>query len=199
MISFASCVLSAAVQIVYVVVTKIANDAKKGKVSSQSSRLIHKTIKKISDDIESQDYNTAVSALMIQFNGINGEPDWRPKIELMKGEYSCDLDAFKKFLVLLAPFAPHIAEELWESIGGKTSICSESWPAYDESMLKGNTIQLIVQVNGKMRDRITVPADVAEQAAEKFARESKNVARFLQNQEVKNVIFVPGRLINFVL
>jgi leucyl-tRNA synthetase len=181
------------------VVTKIASDAQKGKVVSQSSRLIHKTIKKISDDIESQNYNTAVSALMIQFNGVDGEPDWRPKTEAMKGEYACDLDALKKFLILLAPFAPHIAEELWKLVGGKTSICSEIWPTYDESMLRGDTIQLIVQVNGKMRDRITVPADITEQAAEKFARESKNVARFLQDQEIKNVIFVPGRLINFVI
>ena len=146
----------------------------------------HRTIKKVDDDIETQNYNTAVSAMMILANKISE---------------TGEMDNFvaESFLKILSPFAPHISEELWEKLGRKSSISQESWPEYDESLARQQEFDLVVQVNGKVRDRIRVPADITEQLAEKKARESEKVAKYLAGQAVKNVIFVPGRLINFVI
>ncbi|MFA6255462.1 MAG: leucine--tRNA ligase [Patescibacteria group bacterium] len=186
---------------VYKVVSRIAEDLKKSEIRNQNleSRLIHRTIKKVSADIETQDYNTAVSALMIQFNGVDGNPDWRPKIEEMKGDYFCDINALKNFLKILSPFAPHICEELWQMLGYKESIFKEAWPTYDDSLAKEEEIELVIQINGKIRDKIKVPADITEQLAERTALESEKVTKYLADKTVKNVIFVPGRLINFVI
>jgi leucyl-tRNA synthetase len=148
--------------------------------------LAHRTIKKVGADIETQDYNTAVSAMMILANKI---------IEVKK------IDNFiaESFLKILCPFAPHLSEELWQLSGHKDSITKEAWPKYDENLVKEQEIDLVVQVNGKVRDKIKVPADITEQSAERFAWESEKVSKYLANQKVKNIIFVPGRLINFVI
>jgi len=148
--------------------------------------LTHRTIKKVDDDIESQDHNTAVSAMMILANKI---------IDL--GE----MDNFvaETFLKILSPFTPHICEELWQNLGHKDSITTQDWPKYNETLAKVQEIDLVVQVNGKVRDKIKVPSDITEQLAEKKARASAKVTKYLDGQTVKNVIFVPGRLINFVI
>ena len=161
--------------------TDIADQA-----SSELISLTHRTIKKVGDDIESQDYNTAVSAMMILANKI---------IESKK------IDNFiaESFLKILSPFAPHISEEIWQLLGHKNSIIKEDWPRYDENLAKEQEIDLVIQVNGKVRDKMKVPADITEQSAEKFARGSEKVSKYLEGQTVKNIIFVPGRLINFVL
>jgi leucyl-tRNA synthetase len=190
---------------VYTVVSKIAKDLKKSKVTLrqaqddlQKSKLIHSTIKKVSQDIETQDYNTAVSALMIQFNGVDGQPDWRPRIEAMKGHYFCDLDALEKFLIILSPFAPHLAEELWQKFAHKKSIFLQSWPKFDQNLIKPAEIELVAQINGKVRDRILVTADLNQEQAEKIVKASPKVVAYLAGKEIKKVIFVPGRIINFV-
>ena len=138
------------------------------------------------DDIETQDYNTAVSAMMILVNKI---------IDLN------EVDNFvaESVLKILSPFAPHICEELWEKLGHKDSITTQTWPEYDESLIQTQEIDLVVQVNGKVRDRVKVPTDITQQLAEKKARGSKKIAGYLDGQTVKNVVFVPGRLINFVV
>ena len=148
--------------------------------------LTHKSIKKVGNDIETQNYNTAVSAMMILVNKI-----------LEKKE----IDRFiaDSFLKILYPFAPHICEELWQITKHKKSLTDQSWPAYDEAYMKESEIELIVQVNGKVRDKIRVPVDITEQMAEKLSRESAKVSKYLSGQTVKNIIFVPGRLINFVV
>lgn len=148
--------------------------------------LLHKTIKKVSSDIETQDYNTAVSAMMILANKI---------LEVKE----MDKFAAENFLKILYPFAPHISEELWQQTKHKGSLMEAKWPEYDESLIKESEVDLVVQVNGKVRDKIKVSADITEQMAEKLARESEKVSRHLAGQEVKNIIFVPGRLINFVV
>ena len=148
--------------------------------------LAHQTVKKVSQDIETQDYNTAVSAMMILANKIMAVGEMDPAVAA-------------SFLKILAPFAPHLAEEIWQNLGNKKSITREKWPEYDEDLIKDQEIELVIQVNGRVRDRIKVSASINEQLVEKKARESEKVAKYLAKQTVKNVIFVPGRLINFVV
>ena len=184
---------------VYTVVSKIAQDLKELRIKNQESRLIHKTIKKVSEDIETQDYNTAVSALMIQFNGIDNQPDWRPKIEAMKGQYVCDTSALESFLILLSPFAPHLAEELWQKLGHPDSIFNQKWPTYDEKLIAADEVELVIQINGKVRDKIMVALTISQPAAEDLATKSEKIKNYLAGKEIKKIIFVPGRLINFVI
>ncbi|MFA5021859.1 MAG: leucine--tRNA ligase [Patescibacteria group bacterium] len=148
--------------------------------------LANKTIRKIGHDIETQDYNTAISALMILANKI---------IEIG----SMDKDIAEVFLKILSPFAPHVTEELWQQLGQKKSISQEEWPQFNPALIKEEEVDLVVQVNGKFRDRIRVPADITEQRAETLARESEKVNKYLADKTIKNIIFVPGRLINFVV
>ena len=110
-----------------------------------------------------------------------------------------DKTTAEAFLKMFSPFAPHVCEELWEGLGHKGSMAFQPWPKYSQSLAKASTIFLVVQVNGKLRDKITVEAGITEQMAEKLARESEKVAKYLEGQAVKNVIFVPDRLINFVV
>lgn len=148
--------------------------------------LTHKTIKKVSEDIETQSYNTAVSALMILTNKI---------LDLKQ------MDEFvgESLLKLLYPFAPHLGEELWRLTHKKGSLSDEAYPRHDESAIQDKEVVLIVQVNGKVRDKITVPSGITEQRAEAVARDSEKVAKFIEGVEVKNIIYVPGKLINFVI
>ena len=148
--------------------------------------LVHQTIKKVSRDIETQDYNTAISALMILANTIAKHGSMNRFI----GE---------SFLKLLSPFAPHVAEELWLKTKHRRSIQLEAWPSYDEAMLTAQQFKLIVQINGKVRASVLVDADITEQLAEAVARQLDQVTRHLAGKTVENIVFVPGRLINFVV
>ncbi len=148
--------------------------------------LLHRTLKKVSDDIESQSYNTAISAMMILANKI---------IETGK----MDIETAEYFLKILSPFAPHICEEIWQATGNKGLISDQKWPKYNAQIAFEQEIELIIQVNGKVRDKIKVKPDITEQSAEANAYKSEKVLKYLEGKEVKNVIFVPGRLINFVI
>jgi leucyl-tRNA synthetase len=149
-------------------------------------RTLHKTIKKVTEDLEHFHFNTAVSALMIFVN----EATQLPK--LPRG-------AFEKFLTLLAPFAPHLAEELWEKLGNKKSIHLEAWPSFDEKLAVDDQIDLVVQVNGKLRDTISVAADIDEKAALDLAKKSEKVQKWLEEKEIRKEIFVKGKLVNLVV
>ncbi len=155
-------------------------------VDSDLVSLLHRTIKKVGDDIESQSYNTAVSAMMILANKI---------LESKKIDY----ETAESFLKILSPFAPHICEEIWQAMGNKDLISIRHWPEYNDELAIGQEIELIVQVNGKVRDKIKVKSEVTRQSAEKIAASSHKVAKYLEGKEIKNVIFVPKRLINFVV
>jgi leucyl-tRNA synthetase len=151
-----------------------------------TSPLLHKTIKKITEDIETFRYNTAVSALMILLNDFekNGA-----------GE-----EAKGIFLKLLAPFAPHIAEELWrEELGKKTSIHREAWPKYDAKMIKDETFALVIQVNGKVRDNVEATAGISESEANELALGREKIKNILGGAKPKRVIYVAGKLINIVV
>ena len=178
---------------------KIKNQKSKIKNTNQNSkldRLLHKTIKKVSEDLENCKFNTAVSALMILTN------------ELEKQE-KISLNHYSKFLILLAPFAPHITEELWRQLGpastkssaGKhqDSIHDEKWPKYDSELIKEEMITLIIQVNGRVRDKIEVEVNISEEKAKELVISSKKVQKWISGKEIKKIIFVPRKLINIVI
>ncbi len=157
-----------------------------GVTGQELKSTLHKTIKKITDDIEHLHYNTAISALMIFFRELE----------------SADLDraAFEAFIKLLAPFAPHMAEEVWRNVlGHETSIHLEPWPEYDEKFTKEKTFTLVIQVNGKVRDSVEAPSGITEQEAEETALRRERIAGLVGSKKPKRIIYVPGRLVNLVL
>jgi len=154
--------------------------------NSKLEKLAHKTIKKVTEDIENFRFNTAVSSLMILVNKMEKEENFRTS-------------DFKLLTLLLAPMVPHIAEELWRNLGNKKSIFLEKYPKYDPKLIKEETIILVIQINGKVRDKIKVEADISEEKAKKLAISQKNVKNWIESKEIKKTIFVPGRLINIVI
>ncbi|HBA36632.1 TPA: leucine--tRNA ligase [Candidatus Falkowbacteria bacterium] len=154
--------------------------------------LLHKTIKKVGEDIENFNFNTAVSALMILINELT---DYKNKNRSLP----FGVEEFRQVLKILAPFAPHLAEELWEKSGGSASIFRSTWPKYDREMIKDETINLIVQVNGKLRATWEVAADISEKEAWRMAQENENIRKWLAGKEIVKNIFVPGKLLNIVV
>jgi leucyl-tRNA synthetase len=108
-------------------------------------------------------------------------------------------EALRSFVLVLAPFAPHHAEEMWAEIGEEYSVHEQAWPSYEEALIKAEEITLIVQVNGKLRDRIEAPADISEEAAKVLALESARVRPHLEGKELRKSVYVPGRLVNLVV
>ncbi|MFA6534164.1 MAG: class I tRNA ligase family protein [Patescibacteria group bacterium] len=147
--------------------------------------LVHKTIKKVGEDIEALKFNTAVSALMILVNA-------------MTETEAVPITDYRLLIVLLSPFAPHLAEELWSNLGNKKSIALESWPEYDRKLVVDENIKLVVQVNGKLRDMLEAPAGITEAEATRLALGSEKVKVYLAGAP-KKIIFVPGKLINIVI
>ncbi len=158
-------------------------------------RLVHATIKKVGEDIESFGLNTAISAIMELVNGMRSYNESRGA----DVNPAAVKEATEKLIRLLAPFAPFIADELWEMIGNRGSVYREPWPEYDAEIAKAPQITLVVQVNGKVRDRITVPADIREDAMREAALASENVRRYVDGKKIKKVFTVPGRLVNIVV
>lgn len=163
---------------------KVANG--KNKISNGTERLLNKTIKKVGEDVEAMKFNTAVSQLMILTNA-------------MADEKTIGREAWQNFLKALASFAPHLAEELWEKLGNKKSIHLAGWPKYDPALIVEEEIDLIIQVNGKVRDSIKVKADIGEEEAKKVAVESEKIKKWTESQKIKKIIFVKGRLVNIVV
>lgn len=149
--------------------------------------LLNKTIKKVTEDIESFKFNTAISAMMIFLNQLEGD-----KVEIKK-EY------LETFLILLAPFAPHMTEELWESLGNKTSIHLKEWPRFDEGKIKEGNVTIVVQINGKVRAQFEIESGADEENVRKHAMSMPEVVKWLENKEPKKVVLVANKLINFVV
>ena len=148
-------------------------------------RKLHQTIRKVSEDIPRLSYNTAIASMMEYIN------------VLRKGERTPHRDEVLPVITLVAPFAPHIAEELWEQTGGTGSVFDSAWPSFDPALAKEDTIELVVQVNGKVRGRIHVAPDITEAAAVVAALAEPAVSKFVGGTP-KKVVFVPGRLLNIV-
>ena len=157
------------------------------KSSERVIRAIHKLNKKIDEDLEAIKFNTLIAAFM-EFTNF-----WQEN----KKEVSKDI--IERFLILLAPMAPHISEELWQNLGHKKSIFLEKWPEYDPTLVKEEIVTLIIQVNGRVRDKIEVEVDIPEEEARKLAFSREKVQKWIEGKEIKKVIFVPGKLINIVV
>ncbi len=148
--------------------------------------LLNQTIKKVSEDVEAMKFNTAVSQMMILLN----------KISETK---SATKESWEKFLIILSPFAPHIAEELWQKLGRKKSLATEPWPKYDDSKIQNKTVEIAVQINGKVRAKIILPANASEEEVIHAVQNNSQAQKYLAGQEIKKTIFVPGKLISFVI
>jgi leucyl-tRNA synthetase len=156
-------------------------------------RLTHRTLREVTKDIEAFSFNTMVAKLMEYVNElmklkdtpVASTEDWR--------------EATRTLALMLAPSAPHIAEELWHQMGYDFSIHNESWPAWNEELAAADVIEIPVQVNGKVRGRITIPATADAAAAIATARADDNVSRYLSEGTVSKEIYVPGRLVNLVV
>ncbi|QDT36963.1 leucine--tRNA ligase [Stratiformator vulcanicus] len=155
-------------------------------LNEEQDRLLHKTIKAVTEDVEKLSFNTAISRMMEFVNAFSAMKT-RPRLMA------------EKFTLLLSPFAPHLAEEVWQLLGHETSLAYEPWPEFDESKLVESTIEIPVQVNGKLRAKIKVAADADPAAMEAAAKADPNVASHLEGKQVIKTIAIPGRMVNFVV
>ena len=154
--------------------------------NADENRILHQTIRAVTDDIGKLSFNTAISRMM-EFTNHFTTASERPR------------EALEKFVLLLSPFAPHIAEELWQALGGNESLAYEPWPEFDPSLAKEDTVEVPVQINGKLRAKIIVASDADKNQLESAARADEKVRDLLNDKQVVKVIVVPGRLINFVV
>jgi leucyl-tRNA synthetase len=156
-------------------------------------RKLHQTLHQVTHDFETFEFNTIVSALMELLNemykareqGAEGSQEWEEALDI--------------YLRMMAPVGPHISEELWMYMGKPYSIHTQLWPEYDEEAAAEEQITLVVQVNGKVRDRIQVPVDISEEEAKSLALASQAVQRFVGDEAPRKVILIPGRLVNIVV
>ncbi len=154
--------------------------------TDEELKVLHKTIKKVSEDIEKLSFNTAISELMVCVNSLSSMKTRKRKI-------------LEPLVVLLSPFAPHIAEELWEMLGHKPSIEYVPYPEYDEKYLKETEREYPVMINGKKRATISLPVNITAKEAEEKVRKLEKIQKYIEGKEIKKVIFVPNKIVNLVV
>ena len=154
--------------------------------SPEELKSLHKLIKKISQDIEQFSYNTSISAFMIATNELSALKCKNPEV-------------MKSLVILIAPFAPHVAEELWELLGGEGSVCDAQWPEWNEEYLVENTVKMGVAFNGKTRFEVQFPADADNAAIEQAIRNDERTAKYVEDKKIMKVIIVPKRMVNLVV
>ncbi len=152
----------------------------------EQERILNQTIKKVSNDIETLNFNTAISQMMIFVNEFSGLAE-RPK------------SALEIFIKLLSPFAPHIAEEIWQKFGNNRTLAFENWPQYNEEKTKDTTIEMVVQVNGKIRARLQIPTDMEVEFVKNLVFENESVKKYLEGKYIAKTIFVKNKLFNIVV
>jgi leucyl-tRNA synthetase len=178
---------------VWTLFTAEDDDGKGGaELEKRVRRKVHQTIRSVTRDFEQFQFNTVVASLMELMNEL-----YQARTDGAVGTAAWD-EAKDVYLRLLAPVAPHVAEELWERLGKDYSVHQQSWPEVDEDAAREDEITLVIQVNGKIRDRLTVPMGISKEDAEKAALASEGAQAFLEGKDVKKVIVVPGRLVNIV-
>ncbi|MCB0713228.1 MAG: leucine--tRNA ligase [Ignavibacteriae bacterium] len=154
-------------------------------MTPDEERILHGTIRKVTEDIEGIRFNTAISALMVFVNEfLNLET--KPKV------------AMESFAVLISPFAPHFAEEVWQRLGGEETIANATWPEYDPEKIKVDEVEIVLQVNSKIKDRITVPAGASAEELEKIALENELVKGLIEGKTVRKIVAVPDKLVNVI-
>lgn len=170
------------------------SDAGSNEKDLEITAAVHKTIKKVSQDLAKMDFNTAIAAMMSLVNqlykqkaesGINDSAGWRFALESLTQ--------------LLAPFAPHITEEVWQDLGHEASVHISPWPAWDDKLVSEEVITLAVQINGKVRSEIVVSADISEQDAIDTATQDEKITTYLKGKKIKKALYVPGRLVSLVV
>ena len=157
-----------------------------GTPTADELKSLHKLIKKVTFDIEHFSYNTSISAFMICVN----------ELTALKCDKRAILDPL---VILLAPFAPHVAEELWHQLGHDTTVCDAPWPTYDEEYLKEKSVVYAISFNGKTRYNLELPADITKDEAEKSVLANERSAKWLEGKTVRKVVFVPGKIVNIVV
>ena len=161
--------------------------AGRGKAAAPAvEQKLHRTIRKVTGDTEALQYNTAIAAMMEYVNALREQGAGRREL-------------LEPLLVMLAPYAPHVVEELWEVLGHETSVFAARWPAYDERLATAGDVEIAVQVNGKLRSRLTVPRGMAEQDVLAQVLADETVKKFVDGQPLKKVIYVQDRLVNLVV
>jgi leucyl-tRNA synthetase len=154
--------------------------------SAEENRLVHKTIQGVTQDLDRLAFNTAISKMM-EFTNHFTKSDRRPRV------------AMEKLVLLLSPLAPHLAEELWQLLGHDKTLAYEPWPEFDPALAKDETIEVPVQINGKLRGRLMVAADISREALEAAAKADDRIAELLTGKTIVKSVIVPGRLVNFVI
>jgi leucyl-tRNA synthetase len=155
-------------------------------VTAQATSKLHQTIRKVSSDTESLQYNTAIAAMMEYVN-------------VLKEQDAARKDQLTPLIVMLAPYAPHIAEELWEALGGKGSVFEQCWPTFDERLASAGDVEIAVQVNGKLRSRLTVRRGLPENEVVELALADESVKKYVDGKKVKKVIYIQDRLLNLLV
>ena len=167
------------------VLQKTSENKIKDEENKNLEKVYHETVKKVTQDFETLNFNTAISSMMIFINAVYKE-------EVFPKNYALN------FLKLLNPICPHITEELWEQMGHNNTIAFEKWPEYDESKIITTTKTIAVQVNGKVRGEITVGNEETEEEIKEKALAQENVKRHLENKEILKVIVIKGKIVNIV-
>lgn len=165
---------------------KLADTVKDVEPDKETLRKLHQTIKKVTEDLDGMRFNTAIAAMM-EFSNHLTKLESRPR------------SALNTLVLLLAPFAPHLAEELWSALGHKDTLAYEPWPSYDAALTRADEIEVPVQINGKLRAKITVPADADEAALKAAAKADDRIRVLLEGKQIRKEIVVPGKLVNFVI
>jgi leucyl-tRNA synthetase len=164
-----------------------------GEVPDAAVRKLHQTIAGVAEDCEALRYNTAISKLMEYVNVLRGRG------EDEAGDRVVATDLLRPLVIMLSPFAPHFAEECWECLGGGASVFGQSWPTSDPELSREDTVELVVQVNGKVRGRVVAPAGLAEDDAVRLASADERVRRFVGGKPVRKVVYVQDRLVSLVV
>jgi leucyl-tRNA synthetase len=164
---------------------KITDDA--AAYDDATKKLVHKSIQKVTSDIEGMRFNTAISQMMILVRHLGQMPSGVPR------------EAAKTLALLLSPFAPHMGEELWQRLGGYASLAYEPWPTFDANLVKDDEVEMGVQVNGKLRGVVKLPVAADEAAARAAALAEPKVQSYIEGKTVKKLIYVPGKILNFIV
>jgi leucyl-tRNA synthetase len=165
---------------------KIAGKKDKAVLPNDAEVLLNQTIKKVTEDIGSLNFNTAISALMILLNRL-------------EKEVKVGAETFGIVLKLIAPFAPHIADEMWKNIGGKGSIHTAQWPVYDGNKIQSNEVTIAIQVNGKMRGSIVCTRGISQEEVIRLAKQEENVKKWTEGKNIRKEIYVEGKLVSLVI
>eukprot|EP00522_Entomoneis_paludosa_P011267 CAMPEP_0172445086 /NCGR_PEP_ID=MMETSP1065-20121228/5045_1 /TAXON_ID=265537 /ORGANISM="Amphiprora paludosa, Strain CCMP125" /LENGTH=883 /DNA_ID=CAMNT_0013195881 /DNA_START=156 /DNA_END=2807 /DNA_ORIENTATION=+ len=172
-------------QKVYTVTSNAASN-KKTEMDDETLRIMHKTMKKVTEDIESMSFNTAISALMVFTNHLQSLKENVP------------VEAVEKLALMVSPFGPHLGEECWNMLGHAETLAYEPWVVYDEELCKDSTVTMGVQVNGKARGEITIPVEADQDMAMAAAKDVERVMSLIEGKEIKKIIYVQGRILNII-